>query len=362
MQDLPAGPLSISSPRKTVQSPGAGSGMSRSNRSANAAEFPRTSPITTVAICVILTAAQRRIYRYLPVPVEPPCPVAQAATKMVCNRIVMTIDHGQAAWSLLSCFCAKHRITAGMALIPDCDGMVSPELQAELDIVLVQEVVMNGRMTLVVFISVLGPALAAGQSPAPQEPTWISHPKVEIIGSIAAGHLFRFDDRGYGTNLNAGVGVEVPVWRGLRAGAEVNTTFGLSPSAATCGGIYPAPGQPAYPCTGFARDGVSGATEASFTAGYFFGHRRLQPYVLGGVSLLRTEQNSVVYIVQTDHVEIKGLSSNTTGIGLTLGAGLRAAVTRRLSIRPEFRYSDGTGLSSANMSQIRLSLGLGYSW
>jgi opacity protein-like surface antigen len=63
-----------------------------------------------------------------------------------------------------------------------------------------------------------------------------------------------------------------------------------------------------------------------------------------------------------DYVELQEASTNTTGIGMTLGVGLRVAVTRHLSIRPEIRYSDGTGLSSANLSQTRLSAGLGYSW
>jgi opacity protein-like surface antigen len=221
---------------------------------------------------------------------------------------------------------------------------------------------MNGKQLLALFVLILIPAPATSQSATPQEPVWKSRPKVEIIASVAVAHVFRFEDRGYGTKVNAGAGIEVPIWRGLRAGAEVNTTFGLSPGVVACGGIYPSPGQPAYPCTGFARDGVGAATEASFTAGYFFGNHRLQPYVLGGVSLLRTEQYSAAYLVRSDHIELLETATNTTGVGMTLGAGLRIAVTRHLSIRPEFRYSDGTGLSNANLSQTRLSLGMGYSW
>lgn len=152
----------------------------------------------------------------------------------------------------------------------------------------------------------------------------------------------------------------MPVWRGLRVGAEVNRTFGLSPTPVKCGAIYPAPGQPAYPCTGSARAGVGEATAASFTAAYFFGARRVQTYILGGIGILRTREYTATSIIRTNYVEFQEDSNSDTGAGVTLGLGLRAAVTRRLSVRPELRFSDGTALSSANFSQLRLSLGLGY--
>ena len=201
-------------------------------------------------------------------------------------------------------------------------------------------------------------SLAAGQT----KPAWTARPKVEIFGSVAVAHIFRAGDRGLGTKANAGAGVEVPIWRGLRAGAEVNRTCGLAPTPVKCGSIYPGPGQPAYPCTGSAREGVGAAMAASFTAAWFFGGGRSQPYVFGGLSILRTQQFTSVSIVRTDHVEFQEISSRDTGAGLTFGIGLRAPLTRRLSIRPEFRFSDGTAMSRANLSQVRFSVGLGYGW
>ncbi len=223
---------------------------------------------------------------------------------------------------------------------------------------------MNGKIIIGFAVLVVSPALIASQSSVPQEPRsdWISQPKVELIASVAVGHVFRFDDRGYGTKPNLGIGIELPVRRGLRVGAEINRTFGLSPGAAECGSIYPAPDQPAYPCTGSAREGVDAATAASFTAGYYFGNARIQPYLLGGVGFLRTRQYSATYVVRTDHVELQENSASDTGAGITLGIGLRIAVARRLSVRPEFRFYDGTALSRVNMSKIRFSAGLGYSW
>lgn len=210
----------------------------------------------------------------------------------------------------------------------------------------------------------LSPALGAGQSQQQEKPkaAWSSRPRVEVIASVAVGHVSRFNDRGFGTEANTGAGVEVAIWRGLRGGAEVNRTFGLSPTPAKCGFIYLAPGQPALPCTGSAREGVSAATAASVTAAYFFGISRMQPYVFGGISMLRTHQFTATYIVRTDHVELQETSSRDTGTGMTFGIGMRASVTRRLCIRPEFRSSDGSAMSRHNLSQMWLSLGLGYGW
>jgi opacity protein-like surface antigen len=189
-----------------------------------------------------------------------------------------------------------------------------------------------------------------------------ARPGLEVIASFGLGHVFRFEDRGYGTEANFGVGVDVPVWRRLRAGAEVSYTFGLSPRPAPCPSISLGPGLPTLPCIGSARSGVSSVTAASFHASYHIGSGRVQPYVLGGVSLLWTTVFSSVSAVRPDHIEVQELTSSDTGAGLTLGFGVRTSVTQHLSIRPEFRFSDGTALSRANLSLVRLSVGVGYGW
>jgi opacity protein-like surface antigen len=187
------------------------------------------------------------------------------------------------------------------------------------------------------------------------------HTKIEITGGISAAHVFRFEDRGFGTRANLGIGMEVPVWKKLRLGAEVNRTFGLMPNPVQCGAVAAVPGEP-LPCTGFAREGVSAATAASFTAAYYFGNGRVQPYLLGGMSILWTRSVTATTIVYPDRAELTESALRDIGAGPTIGAGVRIAIARHLSIRPEFRLSDGTALSSANLSQARLGLSLGYAW
>jgi opacity protein-like surface antigen len=188
------------------------------------------------------------------------------------------------------------------------------------------------------------------------------NPRFEMVAAVGLGHPFRVEDQGYGNGVNFGVGFDLLVWKRLRAGAEANRTFGLSPSPVPCGGISYGPGLPALPCVGSARSGVISLTAASLTASYSWNQGRVQPYVLGGMNIQRPTLVSSIPRVRPDRVELEERISSDTGIGLTVGMGLRTALTDHLSIRPEIRFSDGTALSAANLSLLRLSVGVGYGW
>ena len=220
----------------------------------------------------------------------------------------------------------------------------------------------NG-LPLVWLAALLIPAFAAARNAQSQDRNLPDNtpPKFEVIASVAMGHVFRFEDQGFGNHFNFGAGIEVPVWRNLRIGAEINRTFGFSPSIAKCGAILSAPDKP-LPCVGTARHGVSSATAGSLTAAYFVGAGRTQPYLVGGLSILSATEFGVTSIVHQDYVELIEGKSHSTGIGPTLGAGLRISINRHFSVRPEIRFSDGTALSSLNLSQWRISAGAAYTW
>lgn len=222
---------------------------------------------------------------------------------------------------------------------------------------------MKANILVLLCFELLFPLLAGAQSTLSQdfEHAWTARPKIEVIASVAMAHPFRFEDQGFGNHFNFGVGAEMSVWRGLRIGGEMNRTFGLSPSPVKCGAILAGPDQP-LPCVGIARTGLSSATAGSFTAAYFFGEERIQPYLLGGISILNAKEHTSVSIVHKDYVELMENTWSSTGIGPTLGAGLRASINQHLSIRPEVRFSDGTSLSSVNLSQWRISVGAAYAW
>jgi opacity protein-like surface antigen len=218
------------------------------------------------------------------------------------------------------------------------------------------------RSFAVIGAALLFPMFAVAQgTQRDSNTTWTSRPHFEIVASVAVGHVFRFEDQGFGNHFNFGVGAEVPVWRKLRIGGEINKTFGFSPSSVKCGSILISPDQP-YPCVGAARQGVRSATAGSITASYFFGEGRIQPYLLGGISIIRASEYQATSIVHQDFVEFRENELRSTGIGPAFGAGLRASLNRHLSIRPEIRFSDGTAISSLNLSQWRISLGAAYAW
>lgn len=223
---------------------------------------------------------------------------------------------------------------------------------------------MKINILAVLGVGLLLPILAAAQSTSSKdaEPGWTARPRFEIIASAGLGHPFRFADKGFGNHFNFGVGAEVTIWRGLRIGGEINRTFGLSATPVECGAILAGPGQEPLPCVGTARNGLGSLTGGSITGAYFFGEERVQPYVLGGLSIMSGTQYTSMSIVHGDYVEFREREWSSTGIGLTVGAGLRASINKHFSIRPEVRFSDGTAVSSLNMSQWRLSVGVAYGW
>jgi opacity protein-like surface antigen len=221
---------------------------------------------------------------------------------------------------------------------------------------------MGIRHLFIAFAALLFPALSAAQVGQQDSKTdWTANPRFEIIASVGIGHVFRYEDTGFGNHFNFGVGVDMPVWRKLRIGAEINKTLGFSPQPVKCGGILIGPDQ-SLPCVGTAREGVSSTTAGSITASYFFGEGRLQPYLLVGLSIIRTKEYRSTAIVHAEYVEFRENALSATGIGPTFGAGLRASLNRHFSIRPEIRFSDATAISSLNLSQWRVSCGLAYAW
>ena len=171
--------------------------------------------------------------------------------------------------------------------------------------------------------------------------------------------MFRFDDQTFGDRPNLAVGVAL--WHRSRVGLalDVNRAFGLSPAAAACGVLID--GVPA-PCEGDAHDGVRAATVASLTALYRVGSGRVQPYVLAGIGVLRSRSVWSLSVVQGDRVVQTEQEQRDTGLGPDLGAGLRIAVTPRLSLSPEIRWLEGSARSALNLSVTRVSLRASYVW
>ena len=179
---------------------------------------------------------------------------------------------------------------------------------------------------------------------------------LDIFGGIGWGHLFRVEDRTFGDRPTLAVGVGVDLSRRVRVEFEVNDTPGLTPEPVRCG----AP--PNVTCVGTGRDGFSRARIATGNVLYFFSNGRSQPYVTGGIGALWTKGVSSVTFGGRDVWRITEQEFHERGLVWHVGAGIRIAVTRRVSVRPEFRLYDSTIQSRVNLNLLRGSVAVAYGW
>ena len=177
----------------------------------------------------------------------------------------------------------------------------------------------------------------------------------EVFAAIAQGRLFRIEDNPIGSGLNAGAGIGLRHRSGLGTEFEVNRTFGLSARPVPCGIVD-------VPCEGSARQGVTSATIFSVNVRWEFGRARLRPYVTGGVGALFSKGLSVSLYASQQRAVWSEEQWSDTGLAINAGGGLRIQLSRSLSLRPELRLYGASALSRANLSLLRPSIALAWSW
>ena len=177
----------------------------------------------------------------------------------------------------------------------------------------------------------------------------------EVFGTMAWGHVFRFEDRTFGDRPNVGAGFGILHRSGFGAEFEMNTTLGLKPQVVPCAiaGVV---------CVGTGRDGVHAAAIFSGNVVYRFGVQRVQPFLSGGIGGLRSRTVTSVTIVQGGQAIVRERPESGVGVALSFGGGLRVPINRNLALRSELRIYDGSLRSPANLAVIRVSAGLGYQW
>jgi hypothetical protein len=204
--------------------------------------------------------------------------------------------------------------------------------------------------TLTVFI-----ASARAGSAQSSAPTWAP----EVSGAIGIGHVFRFQDQAYGDEPNVSGSIVLRHRRGLAFEVEANRTLGLTADAAPCAVLID--GVPVT-CTGSAREGVLSATSLSFNVQYLFTGGRVQPYLLGGLGILRTRSVSSITSVRNGGAMQTEEESSATGIGPDIGGGLRFLFGRHFAVGPEVRWLEAASLSRHNLAVTRASVRAAYSW
>ena len=157
---------------------------------------------------------------------------------------------------------------------------------------------------------------------------------LQVFGGIGWGHLFRAEDQTFGDKPNIVVGVGFDLSERVQIEFEVNDTVGLTPEPVACG----APS--GVVCVGTAREGFERARIAMGNVLYFFSNGRNQPYVSGGVGALWTKGFGSITFAGHQPWRIVEQPFQDRGLAWHVGAGVRLGVTRRVSVRPEFRIYD----------------------
>jgi hypothetical protein len=101
---------------------------------------------------------------------------------------------------------------------------------------------------------------------------------------------------------------------------------------------------------------------------YHFGDSKLQPYVVGGIGVLKADYTRRGYSEWYDlpeweyHEEYWTHRVVSSKMAINLGVGFKAAITPSLSVRPELTLIDTTAGAGHNWASLRMSLAVGYHW
>ena len=100
---------------------------------------------------------------------------------------------------------------------------------------------------------------------------------------------------------------------------------------------------------------------------HFRNGAKTQPYVFGGLGHVKADyyRRCTACVFDVDPVtgalvpRITEDIASGSKVGVTIGAGLKIAVIRHVSIRPELLFVDTTPGSGANWAWVRLQIGVG---
>jgi hypothetical protein len=175
-----------------------------------------------------------------------------------------------------------------------------------------------------------------------------------VFGAAGVANVYRTEDQSFGTELNiaGGLGIE---WKRLGLDAEVHRTLGLRPREVQCAVVN-------VPCVGSAREGFLEAAMLSGNISYFFGGRRVRPYVTGSVGVLWTESVNSLTIVSSTAANMSEFHERDTGLAIGVGFGVDLPLNPAVSLRPEFRTYSSVAMSRVNLGLHRGAIALRYRW
>ena len=208
---------------------------------------------------------------------------------------------------------------------------------------------MNSRNLVGIILAASGLVLPS-RAQEPPAPEWKY--TVEAFGNIAHGRFY-YGSHVWGSGLDYGGGFGVRPFPGKlhRLGFEVQMAR-LKTSKATS----------AYPFVNLESRLVMANILYHFRNG-----AKTQPYVFGGLGYVKADyhRRCTACVFDVDPVtgelvpRITDDIASGSKVGITFGAGLKVAVFRHMSIRPELLIVDTTPGSGWNWGWVRLQIGVG---
>jgi hypothetical protein len=175
----------------------------------------------------------------------------------------------------------------------------------------------------------------------------------EVYGSVGWGAFWHGDDS-LGRGIDLGVGVGFRPFQGKLRGLGFEFRVNQLQHDIQYSATHSADGK---------------ALTLLGNALYHFGDSKIQPYVMGGIGILKADYTWQGYSERYDggpdgeyHEEYWTERTNASKMAINFGLGLKAVLTKNLSIRPEFTVTDTTPGSGYNWGVLRVSLGVGYHW
>jgi len=205
------------------------------------------------------------------------------------------------------------------------------------------------RRSVMILVAACWPACLL-QAQSEPEPGWKY--KVEIFGNVAAGRFYNGDSLwGRGFDYGGGFGVRPFSGWPRRLGfefqiARLKNSTQLGPSNS---------------------QELDSRLVMANVLYHFRSGTRLQPFVFGGIGHVKTDYNRSCGTCVFDLDDVTGQQipvpyesqTRASKTGFTLGGGLKIAIGRRLSIRPELFLADTTPGFGWNWLWLRPQIGLG---
>jgi opacity protein-like surface antigen len=192
------------------------------------------------------------------------------------------------------------------------------------------------------------PALPLGAQGADREWSY----KLELFGDVAYSALYNGDHK-WGSGLSPGLGVGVRPFAGALRGV------GFEARMAHMGEDKGSPDTLATK--------LSSTMVGANVVYHFRGRTAFQPYVFGGLGVAMVKYSSICGICVYTAPPAEGGTPilqkseiRTAEAGLDLGCGVKIAITRRLSVRPEISYLDTTPGAGWNIGWLRVQTGVGF--